>query len=863
MKFVGLVSGGKDSFYAIMESIRNGHELVACAHLSPRTEEEGDEGELESYMYQTAASECIPTLVEECLGVPLLVRRCVGRSKNTSLVYDDPLEKLETVQDEVEDLYELLVEVKEKFPDVTGLSSGAILSTYQRTRIESVCSRLQLTPLGYLWRISSQRELLEAMLEDGIEAVIVKVASPPGLIPRKHLNKTLGDLYYGGIFDKLKERFDFHVCGEGGEYETLVLDCPMFSKRLELVEFEIVENGDGVGQLLIKKCRAVKKDDYNDDWKQTKSLAQRFSRSLLQSFEKNDQPSISHDKTSKPYRIRILPKVKVLPGGLAHVSEILSQIVLDSEGTTTEAELAVLEAKCIFETLKQTLKRIRWFNGPENLNQAASSKDVVFVHLYLSNIHHFAQINKHYSAFFGTVLPPSRSCIAVGQNKLIGGRRVMLDCIVQRGSGDYMRIQPDSDLETTEWNDENLNFVKDATLNPHHKLRTTLHVQTISHWAPVCVGPYSQANTLRSAVIFCAGQIGLVPGSMKLVHGGWTKELAQSWTNAASVLDALEVTLNDVISGVVYLASDVVINSDGEMLNDVWSVSDEICRRSITSNGSILSGHIDDHEGNEELYGGYEDYETYKEVMASQNINVDEIDSPKASSCANSIPLLMIAVPQMPVGAVAEVELICAANKPSKCMDMRSIEVSETCSSWNFEGRITPEHDVWDLSYDGCAAEQGKHNRTSSKELQDIEIKSIARSVGNRSFANTFVTAAYKSSVADDEVQIDMDSILSKMIYSAISVLKSASLENRYTLHIRVFYLSERGYDGIALRYSFQNQISSIWSTHSLPATSFVPVDGIYLSQSKSSTTPFLAMQIISLNLVHMESDMWIHHNRS
>jgi hypothetical protein len=350
---------------------------------------------------------------------------------------------------------------------------------------------------------------------------------------------------------------------------------------------------------------------------------------------------------------------------------------------------------------------------------------------------------------------------------------------------------------------------------------------------------------------------------MKLVDGGWTKELAQSWTNAASVLDALEVALSDVISGVVYLASGVVINSDGEMLNDIWSVSDEICRHSIISNGSILSGHIDDRERDEELYGGYEDYETYKEVMASQNIDVDETDSSKASSCENSIPLLMIAVPQMPVGAVAEVELICAANKPSKCMDMRSIEVSETCSSWNFEGHITPEHDVWDLSYDGCAAEQGKNNRSSSRELQDIEIKSIARSVGNGSFANTFVTAAYKSYVDDDEVQIDMDSILSKMIYSASSVLKSASLENRYTLHIRVFYLSDRGYDGIALRHSFQNQISSIWSTHSLPATSFVPVDGIYLSQSKSSTMPFLAMQIISLNLVHMESDMWIHHNRS
>ena len=26
--------------------------------------------------------------------------------------------------------------------------------------------------------------------------------------------------------------FGFHVCGEGGEYETLVTDCPLFKKKI-------------------------------------------------------------------------------------------------------------------------------------------------------------------------------------------------------------------------------------------------------------------------------------------------------------------------------------------------------------------------------------------------------------------------------------------------------------------------------------------------------------------------------------------------------------------------------------------------------------------------------------------------------
>eukprot|EP00957_Ditylum_brightwellii_P189093 14394124-Ditylum_brightwellii.AAC.1 len=61
MKFVALVSGGKDSYYSAYEAIRNGHELVCCAHLAPPPppSSSSDEEEEESYMYQSAASEAV------------------------------------------------------------------------------------------------------------------------------------------------------------------------------------------------------------------------------------------------------------------------------------------------------------------------------------------------------------------------------------------------------------------------------------------------------------------------------------------------------------------------------------------------------------------------------------------------------------------------------------------------------------------------------------------------------------------------------------------------------------------------------------------------------------------------------------
>lgn len=321
----------------------------------------------------------------------------------------------------------------------------------------------------------------------------------------------------------------------------------------------------------------------------------------------------------------------------------INDIGNNCDGEEAEAELAVREALDVFGTLRLVLTNL--FGGV-----GATPQDVVYVHLYLSNIGHFAKINKHYSAFFGTVLPPSRSCVAVGKGALPGGRRVMLDCMIQRGSGRYMRPACD---------DRDDEFVKAARSNPHHPLRSTLHVQSISHWAPVCVGPYSQANTIRAGVIFLAGQIGLDPPSMTLVDGGWRAQLKQSWTNAASVLDALGGSLADCLSGLVYISSDVVSKNDA-----VWNEVSKICRQSLQVNGGVSAGYIDENAGDySDKYGGYEDEGTWREMCKLEGN--DESNGDAKAAAGRSLPLLMVALPQMPVGAIAEVELVCATNRAS------------------------------------------------------------------------------------------------------------------------------------------------------------------------------------------------------
>jgi diphthine-ammonia ligase len=146
-------------------------------------------------MYQTVGHDVVH-LQAECLSLPLYREYITGESIDQALNYTI------TANDETEDLFRLLAHVKSTQPDIQGVSVGAILSNYQRARVENVCTRLGLTCLAYLWQ-RDQKELLSEMIEAGLTAVFIKVAAigtefiilklTLGL-KSVHLGKTLGEL---------------------------------------------------------------------------------------------------------------------------------------------------------------------------------------------------------------------------------------------------------------------------------------------------------------------------------------------------------------------------------------------------------------------------------------------------------------------------------------------------------------------------------------------------------------------------------------------------------------------------------------------------------------------------------------------
>lgn len=163
-----------------------------------------------------------------------------------------PLVKAETSgqkEVEVEDLKRLLAGL-----NVEAVVSGAIASQYQKDRVDRVCRQLQMKHVAPLWH-QDPLELLHEIIALRMESVIVGVYAhgfEQTWLGRRIDEETVSDLV------ELNRRFQVSLVGDGGEYETLVLDAPFFKKRIELVETERIWEKTS-GYLGIKKAVLIEK----------------------------------------------------------------------------------------------------------------------------------------------------------------------------------------------------------------------------------------------------------------------------------------------------------------------------------------------------------------------------------------------------------------------------------------------------------------------------------------------------------------------------------------------------------------------------------------------------------------------------
>ena len=58
------------------------------------------------------------------------------------------------------------------------------------------------------------------------------------------------------LIEDLK-KLKIHLGAEGGEYETFILNCPLFSKKIEIIESEKIMENYCTGRLEIKKIKLI------------------------------------------------------------------------------------------------------------------------------------------------------------------------------------------------------------------------------------------------------------------------------------------------------------------------------------------------------------------------------------------------------------------------------------------------------------------------------------------------------------------------------------------------------------------------------------------------------------------------------
>ncbi|MBW0470339.1 hypothetical protein O181_010054 [Austropuccinia psidii MF-1] len=488
MKVVGLLSGGKDSCYNLCHCVKNGHQIVALASLGPQTGKD----ELDSYLYQTVGQDGVH-LIAQALALPLHRQTIQGtaldlRSEYGDRQYEASMKGLDG--DETEDMYNLLRQVKLLHPDITAVSVGAILSTYQRVRVEHVCQRLGLVSLAYLWQ-RNQDELLGEMIKASLESLLIKVASI-GLMPG-HLGKTLKEMQ--PILQVLNSKYDVHICGEGGEYETFTTDCPLFQSKILLDKVQLIDHPESspispVAYLRLLSATLVSKPIIEPNLENVTipPLLDEESLHTVDAISSHQESScryissmtFSADCDTLSQNVALGSKSKdqsqcTQCASVGHqpksTSENLGWVTVaavvgyDSRKTLSEE---VMEA---FDSLEVTLT-----------HKSLSLIDIAHINVSLSSMEDFAEVNAVYATKFGTS-PPTRACIAVS---LDHNARVMIDAIARRPACKSTR-----------------------------EVRLALHVQSRSYWAPANIGPYSQAIMIGSR-IFVAGQIGLIPASLTL-----------------------------------------------------------------------------------------------------------------------------------------------------------------------------------------------------------------------------------------------------------------------------------------------------------------------------------------------------------
>jgi len=206
MKLGVLCSGGKDSWFACHLAMQK--EEVACL-ISVRSRNE------ESYMFHTPNTHLVP-LQAEAAGLPLVTVETEG---------------IEGA--ELGDLSRAISLAVEQF-GIEGVVTGALLSVYQAARVQRICRDFGLWCFNPLW-YTDPEAYMDQLVAAGFRSIITGVFAEP--FSPDWLGREIDRKALSGLRQYVRSH-RITLTGEGGEYETLVVDAPLFAKKIVILESE-------------------------------------------------------------------------------------------------------------------------------------------------------------------------------------------------------------------------------------------------------------------------------------------------------------------------------------------------------------------------------------------------------------------------------------------------------------------------------------------------------------------------------------------------------------------------------------------------------------------------------------------------
>ncbi len=205
MKAGVLFSGGKDSVYAAYLAKKNGIDIACLITLHSENKE--------SYMFHTPSILKVKKQAES-MEIPLIIQETKGEKEK-----------------ELIDLHKAIKHAIQKYK-IEAIITGAIESAYQASRVQKICDKENIDCFNPLWQ-KNQMQLLHDLIEQHFEIIVTGVFCYP--LDQSWLGKKINQDFIRNV-TKLHDQYKINVSGEGGEFESFVLNCPLFKKPLQVID---------------------------------------------------------------------------------------------------------------------------------------------------------------------------------------------------------------------------------------------------------------------------------------------------------------------------------------------------------------------------------------------------------------------------------------------------------------------------------------------------------------------------------------------------------------------------------------------------------------------------------------------------